>query len=184
MKKLNLWMMAVAVLGMAGLSACTTGKTEQTEQTGTDSVNVSVETDASVKELELVKVLEDGPVSLSIPQDWEGKVKDHSIEVMKLMPENRSRKLVFLEVMVYQQSMAEYATQSGLTEEMRLGEFDFGENHWVVYDKSERGYPAVYLTEFGKNGSFLCVRASGIEVMGVGNPEVEQVLESVKIKEK
>ena len=177
MKK-KLLTIGMTVLGMTWFTACTTGKMEK------DAEKDSLSAMSTITEDTMVNILEDGPISVPVPKGWHGYITNHSIELKKPLAQNKSRSLIFMEVMIYPMTVANYLKQSGLPAENKVGEYTLGENFWEAYDRSQQGYPAIYLTEFASKDSVLCVRTSGLDVTGVGNPEVEYILKGVKIQGK
>ena len=172
----------VAAFGLLGLCVCTSCKKDKGSGDGAEMD--SLVTVAPIMELEMEEILTDGSVSVGRPKGWKGYVTDYSIEVMKPMEENHSRKAIFMELMVYPMGMSDYLKQSSVPEESKVDEFTYGKNNWVVYDRTELGYPAVYLTEMASKTNVLCVRCSGFDVVDGTHPGVLQVLASVSIQDK
>ena len=170
----------IVIMGVctASFMACKGNATPEKEQT--DSIQVQQEKSAPL--VQPNKPLEEDCFSVIVPDGWKGNIENHSIEVKKPRPDNTSRYSIFTETLVFEKSLEDYLKQSDVSEENKLGEYTIGKNKWVAYDKSERGYPVIYLTEYPSRNRVLCVRTSGIDVQGVGNPDVEMFLQGITLK--
>ena len=128
------------------------------------------------------KLLEYDSFSVIVPKGWTGIITRQSIEVKKPIPGNESRVSIHIESLVFDMPLEAYVEQSEMTDEQKLGEYIFGEYKWIAYDRSERGYPVVYLTAYPSLDRVLCVGASGIDVQSAGNPDIESFLRGITLK--
>ncbi len=127
-------------------------------------------------------IQEEEAFSIIVPDEWKMSKAHNSISIKKPRPDNGARFSIYIETLAFDMSMKEYLEQSEMAELKKLGEYTFGKYKWTVYDNSERGYPAMYLTEYPSRDRVLCVKASGMDVLGMGNPDVELFLEGISLK--
>lgn len=174
-----------AALSAATLMACnnpsTTGNTSEVDS---DSVViVTMDTDLTLEVNDTPQeIIEEKDFSVAVPQGWTVRSAENVIEVNKPYPENNSRFFIFTQSLAFDAPLEKYIESHDFTADKKLGECTIGDIKWVAYDKTDRGYPVVYLTSIPSTNGTLCVRAFGSQVEGLGNPDVEKILKGIKLK--